>query len=367
MQRPSSSLRWKFRVSVHLQSLVTPQFSNKLANNSSDGYLGPRTHQFVVLVSPYEFVRDLRRIVLETFSKLYPHDRLPEFTYLKDSSGYDLSDDFVVGEVLEPNDTILVTGNQAASGLVTPDSNALTPYPTMFKEEGPVDIICPKPKMLKIDPEDLLPRQESCLEDNDSEQENESSAEEESSASESEGSETGSDSEMEIVSEEMPATVTAAVETVDDKIQSFVNASVAVDVDASSEEESESETSGSEASSSDEEEATMEMTPTEYVKPCSVDGASESSAEEEETSDSSSEENLPESDEESGSISEEEEVEEKLSPAQLELAKPGIPTLSDISSSESEEEIGDESSEDDKTQIEQEEKSSSEEESSDSS
>jgi hypothetical protein len=99
-------------------------------------------HQFLVLANPFDSLKDLRRLVQEKYQKLYPSEILPIFPFLKDENGCDLDDDYMIGEVYEPNDVVIIlsTSTISSNGVITPQSISITPI------QNTVELAVPTPK-----------------------------------------------------------------------------------------------------------------------------------------------------------------------------------------------------------------------------
>lgn len=338
MQRSAGqALRFKLRVAIC--GCKEQQIMMKASGWSSvlPGLVEEPAFQFVILASPYETLRDLRRCICETFKKMYPSEHLGDFGYLKDASGFDLDEDFAAGEVLEPNDLVVVRPITTSPGIMTPGSNVGTPVETAQMVE-PM-IVCPAPKARKLDPEELLaPKEivsESDSESEESESESESESEEEEAAADiavansmssseedsEEESETESEDESEEESEDEPVVPVAASMPATAPHVSTVDAQIAAALKYTEEESGTDSELEVRVSSSESEESSEESEIEVVAKPA----VSESESAEEDDSETESE-----------SSSEDDEETQIISPAQP--AKPILPTCVEYSrASESEE------------------------------
>lgn len=367
MQRSASqALRFKLRVAVCPAEDRLPQFNNpRLSVQQPEAVL----RQFVVLVSPYDAVSDLRRVILETYSKLYPEEPAICFGLLKDAQMFDIDESFVVGEVFEPSEVvkvILSSGSLGTSGLLTPNSKAISPV-----ESGESMLVCPAPKIRKLNPEDLLTNEIANVRVIEKESEpfqkieenpvsSESSESEEESETESDVEESGTESEEEESDESeveeavvIPSSLplpsgrpSDRFESIDDQIAAQVDSeysSSELEVNASSSEEESDETS-SNGTESDESESEAE--PTAIVAPA----ASESSSEYESTSEEeatvvptvTAQVSSDEEDEEENSGSEESSSEEESESAEESEAEMENKPVEESSSSSSSDESSDE-------------------------
>lgn len=334
MQRSSSVMRCKLRVAVY-EGSFSPKGSNNFQSfNIVDSV---PTHQFLIFATLYETVRDIRRTILATFAKLYPLDALPTIAFLKDSMGYDLDDDFLVGELFESNDMVIAV-SQCSSGLLTPESCQTSPVAAQIITK---EIVCPTPKMPRRDPEEFLSKVQvsnTCSSSSSDGEEVELRPQEKFAtvdekiasvlAAESSGSEADSESGSEESSSESES---------EEEEQSLEEEESELEVPAAS------STDESEESSEEDESETEPLKPTVVIPP-----VEESSSEEEESSSEEEAEaapqNTPAAVSSSGESSGEEDSEaetESGSDSESVEEKPAV--IKEESSSSSESEISDES------------------------
>lgn len=249
LSHPSKRICRSFDEVSNISCADLSEFS--VGRNGAD-HMGSLVHQFLVLANPYDSLKDLRKLIHEKHQKLYPTESVPTFLHLRDANGCDLDDEFVVGEVYEPNDVVVIVSSLSAvdNGVITPQSILATPI------QKPVLIAFPTPKTI---PAPLFGDSSSGTASKDSEQiheltvkansESEDESESECESSESADSEEETESEEEESKEEtakaVSETVTPIAESakapsvlsVDDKIAAAVNgyeSSSEYEVDASS-------------------------------------------------------------------------------------------------------------------------------------
>lgn len=316
------------RACLSIDEISTASCAEPLEYSSgvSNYNVGTIVHQFLVLANPFDSLKDLRGLIQEKYRKLYPNETPPTFPYLRDENGCDLDDDYMVGEVYESNDIVIIlsTSTISSNGVITPQSISITPI------QKTVELAVPTPKGKPVplftdtasgissnEPEAeknqiVTPKvHEAAASEESTEYESTESESDESSSSyeEEESEEESSTEESVIVPAKSTANTSAAttVQSVDDKIAAVLKDeqdeySSEYEVDASStESETDSEaveTKKAMPSTSTTEEVQAPVESSSEYETDSNDSTSDdsSTAEETDSEDSSSEDETPAAD-----------------------------------------------------------------------
>lgn len=132
-------IRLKVQICISQESLavISPKIGIKRRlsrsgsfSSISDEYRGTFIYkQYIVLMSPLEHICNVKIIATSMYHKLYPDEMMVAIKTLRDSHGYDLCDDMIVGDLLDDSDIIVAICEFASESCPSADNVVRHPLP----------------------------------------------------------------------------------------------------------------------------------------------------------------------------------------------------------------------------------------------